>query len=44
MNAIKQHMTGLVIWSAKISGMAIILAGGLVFGVWVTIQALTYIV
>jgi hypothetical protein len=44
MNAIKQHMTGLAVWSVKLSSMALLLTAGLVFGVWVTIQALTFIV
>ncbi len=44
MNAIKQHMTGLAILSAQISAMVALLIGGLVFAVWFTIQALTYIV
>ena len=44
MNAIKQHMTGFAIWSVKLSSMALLLTTGLVFGVWVTIQALAIIV
>lgn len=44
MNAMKQHTMGLVIWSAKLSTMAVVLMAGGIFGVWVTIQALSFIV
>lgn len=44
MNAIKQHTMGLVIWSAKLSTLALVLMAGAIFGVWATIQALAYIV
>ena len=44
MNLIKQTITGIAIWSAKISSMALLLAAGLVFGVWASIQALAYII
>lgn len=44
MEAIKQHTKGLFIWSAKLSTMALVLVAGSIFGVWVTIQALSYIV
>ncbi len=44
MHTIKHYITGIAIWSAKISSMALLLMGGLVFGVWFSIQALSFIV
>jgi len=44
MDTIKRHTLGLVVLSAKLSTMALILVAGSIFGVWFTIQALSYIV